>query len=123
MPLGAERPSLSNRSGLRGAERRRPRSGWERAGRCRGAGGPAGSSGRGREPGSVGTPTPSAPSSAGASPAPREGVPGFDLSEGDCVPPVLPSGSIGRGPPAWLLQISCSPRFTLHWDHIHPLIN
>lgn len=84
---------------------------------------PAGSSGGGDEPGSVGTPAPSGPSSAGASPTRREVVPGFDLSEGDCVPPFPPSGSTGRGWPAWLLQISCSPRFTLHWDHIHPLIN
>lgn len=39
------------------------------------------------------------------------------------VPRPLPlPGSIGRGSPARLLQISCSPRFTLHWDPIHLLL-
>lgn len=44
------------------------------------------------------------------------------ISQKASVSPVPPPGSIGRGPPGWLLQISCSPRFTLHWDPIHLLL-
>lgn len=46
-------------------------------------------------------------------PQPRGVIPGWNLS--------LP-GSAGRRLPARLQQISCSLRFTLHWDPIHLLL-
>lgn len=46
-------------------------------------------------------------------PQPRGAIPGCGLT--------LPC-SAGHRLPARLLQISCSPRFTLHWDPIHLLL-
>lgn len=60
--------------------------------------------------------------SAGQSLTLSEVLAGFDVSEGGCVPAVPSPGSTTRGSPARLLQISCSSRFTLHWDPIHLIL-